>query len=323
MKNKILFIAFTLAFVTTGLSQPGYQKNLVAMYPFNGSADDMSSNSNDGVVYGAALTTDRNNQSSSAYYFDGLNDYIDCGNHAKLNQQFKGLTIGCWVYMDMDGGNEQHVVGKWANTTDDDQFCIRMISRKFYWFIAQPGTSTGVWGGSIDTVPRVSWHYLTGTWDTSGLHKIYVDGKLSRKFTPSGVKTINTTSAVNMMIGRQPDPSSHYRYFKGKIDDIAIFDKVLDSLTIDSVMNETWQTLGTKEVAVQNSISVYPNPTQNFLNINSAKKVDHVQLIDVLGRVLAEGNTQRLDVSQIEPGSYVLRVVFVDNGSINAKVIKQ
>src|ERR1700756_5208499 len=44
---------------------------LIAYWPFSGSAADSSGNSNNGTVYGATLTTDRNGNANSAYYFDG------------------------------------------------------------------------------------------------------------------------------------------------------------------------------------------------------------------------------------------------------------
>ena len=43
---------------------------LVAYYPFNGNANDSSSNSYNGVVFGATLINDRNNKTRSAYRFE-------------------------------------------------------------------------------------------------------------------------------------------------------------------------------------------------------------------------------------------------------------
>jgi hypothetical protein len=49
---------------------------LVASFPFNGSADDASGYGNNGIVCGASLTTDRFGIPESAYYFNGLDNYI-------------------------------------------------------------------------------------------------------------------------------------------------------------------------------------------------------------------------------------------------------
>ena len=54
---------------------------LVAWYPFDGNAQDMSGNGNHGIVNGASLTTDRFGQVNKASSFDGANDRIDLGHH--------------------------------------------------------------------------------------------------------------------------------------------------------------------------------------------------------------------------------------------------
>ena len=52
------------------------ESGLVAYYPFNGNANDESGNGNDGEVFGATLSLDRNGNSAHAYNFDGENDWI-------------------------------------------------------------------------------------------------------------------------------------------------------------------------------------------------------------------------------------------------------
>jgi hypothetical protein len=52
-------------------------RGLVAHYPFDGNADDVSGNNNHGVINGGvAPTTDRNGSPNSAYAFNGVNGYI-------------------------------------------------------------------------------------------------------------------------------------------------------------------------------------------------------------------------------------------------------
>ena len=64
---------------TDPTSKPGLNYGLVAWYPFDGNASDMSGNGNDGTVYGATLGTDRYGSANRAYSFDGVNDYVDVG----------------------------------------------------------------------------------------------------------------------------------------------------------------------------------------------------------------------------------------------------
>jgi len=62
---------------------------------------------------------------------------------------------------------------------------------------------------------------------------------------------------------------------------------------------------------VENTVTVYPNPTQNVVNV-MAPGINHITLLNVLGQVLydatAEGNSLVLDLSQYEAGMYMVRV---------------
>ena len=60
-------------------------QGLVAWYPFDGNASDMSGNENHGTVYGASLSVDRFGRNNHAYFFNGSSDYIDLGNDPPLN----------------------------------------------------------------------------------------------------------------------------------------------------------------------------------------------------------------------------------------------
>jgi hypothetical protein len=49
---------------------------LVGYWPFNGNANDVSGNGNNGVVSGATLTTDRFGAANKAYSFNGSSNFI-------------------------------------------------------------------------------------------------------------------------------------------------------------------------------------------------------------------------------------------------------
>ncbi len=73
---------------------------LVAFYPFNGSANDASGKGHHGVVHGATSTQNRFGDANSAYQFDGVDDYIDCGDPANGDFDFgenEDLSVSCWI----------------------------------------------------------------------------------------------------------------------------------------------------------------------------------------------------------------------------------
>ena len=70
--STIALILFSLS----SFSQIIPTSGMVSYYPFNGNANDESTNNFNGTVIGASLTFDRFNQPNSAYNFDGIDDYI-------------------------------------------------------------------------------------------------------------------------------------------------------------------------------------------------------------------------------------------------------
>jgi extracellular elastinolytic metalloproteinase len=78
----------------------------------------------------------------------------------------------------------------------------------------------------------------------------------------------------------------------------------------------------------QDSLSIYPNPTQTELSISTPKNLGHVliALIDINGRVVLElrqdlFDSITIDTSQLQAGLYVLNIQGV-NFNLNRKIIK-
>jgi hypothetical protein len=73
----------------------------------------------------------------------------------------------------------------------------------------------------------------------------------------------------------------------------------------------------------QNSVSVYPNPTTNRINIKIQGTIDSIEVYDVMGmRVAQNKNTNGIDLNNLKSGVYFLNIT--DNGKLTTKkVIKQ
>jgi formylglycine-generating enzyme required for sulfatase activity/uncharacterized protein YjbI with pentapeptide repeats len=73
------------------------QQGLVAWYPFDGNASDMSGNGNHGTVNGATLGVDRHGQANRAYSFDGVDDWVSVSDSHYLDiGPYDSLTISLW-----------------------------------------------------------------------------------------------------------------------------------------------------------------------------------------------------------------------------------
>lgn len=77
MKTKIAILGlFAILYLSNYINAQIPTNGLVAYYPFNGNANDESGNGNNGIIHGATLTTDRCGKTDSAYYFNGISNFI-------------------------------------------------------------------------------------------------------------------------------------------------------------------------------------------------------------------------------------------------------
>ena len=86
---------FIVLFVVTvnAYSQP--TDNVVAYFPFNGSAKDFTGNGNDGTVTNAILTTDRLGKANAAYSFNGSSAKISLPNNFLPGSD--AFSISLWI----------------------------------------------------------------------------------------------------------------------------------------------------------------------------------------------------------------------------------
>jgi len=200
-------------------SSGGIKNGLVAYYPFNGNANDVSINGWNGVVNGATLTMDRNGKSNSAYAFNGASSINVTANIPEVN-----FTIGFWfkttdanaglfsVSKGMFGGaNDRHVylnAGKLVQRIWNNQ----VIS----------STRTGLNDGK--------WHYATMVVKTGVGQKLYVDGNLEA----SGTKDRSDfTGQTVFQIGYSGDAINPY--LLGSLDEVRIYNRPLSAVDVSSL----------------------------------------------------------------------------------------
>lgn len=231
-RNKYIFlIILSFCFSLEVLGQVNLQQGLVAYYPFNGNANDESGNRNHGTVYGATLTADRFGNAECAYYFDGENDYIEISDNASLRPQY--LSISAWAYTESSKGtllgksvysnaaNEQYALG-----ADHFYFNIKRNSA------CQPGYGWNWVGNSGYSL--YNWYHVIGTYD-GFMMKIFVNGLLVATNTNTQ-GPIDGCEGGNLRIGKwwASDPL----IFKGKLDDIRIYNRALNQDEVTALYDE-------------------------------------------------------------------------------------
>ncbi len=231
----LLFILFSHSLI----AQVNLNQGLVAYYPFNGNANDASGNGNNGTpMNGVQLTTDRYGNPNSAYYFDGVDDYITIPNSSNLNPT-NGLSIVLSFNPSRNG--LQNLLGKISYTgAVGTQYQVAMD------FNLYPGAlfgvnpiSNGCIGTPLNTayvntnspITINQWYCLVATFD-NGIMKIYLDGVLIQTAN-AGFTTLNQCSNASIQIGTwwNGDPL----FFQGKIDNIRIYNRALNQDEVNAV----------------------------------------------------------------------------------------
>jgi len=76
--------------------------------------------------------------------------------------------------------------------------------------------------------------------------------------------------------------------------------------------------LGIKEFNDEAIFTIYPNPTNQFLNISTEEELEKVEVYNYIGHKVFEANRKNLDVSRLNTGVYLLKV-YTANGSVVVK----
>jgi len=215
---------------------------LIAFYPFNGNANDESGNGNNGTVVGASLSSDRFNNSESAYIFDGLDDYIDIGLLSELNGALE-ISISIWI-MKFSADRYEGFVGRW-NTDSKPNNVLLLYNNEQSWvnypiFDLQFDDESIGWAEAKNKAPIGEWFHLAGVWRSSdGFIGIYMNGTLENSNFYGQGKSLYYLDTYTTRIGHWGFPEQGGEcFFLGKLDDIRIYKRALTEEEIKSLYNE-------------------------------------------------------------------------------------
>jgi hypothetical protein len=201
---------------------------LVASFAFDEAAGttitDSSLRSNDGTIVGATRTSGRHGR---ALVFDGVDDYATVAGAAQLNLT-TGMTLEAWIYPTAGGSVWRQAVLKEAPgglsyaLYGSDKFA-RPVA-----YVNAAGTDIGSRGTS--RLPLSTWSHVAATFDGLTL-RLYVNGAMRSGKMVGG--TI-TTAHGPLRIGGN---TVWGEWFKGRIDDVRVFDRALSPAELKADMN--------------------------------------------------------------------------------------
>ncbi|MFY1045339.1 peptide-N-glycosidase F-related protein [Chryseobacterium sp. GP-SGM7] len=102
----------------------------------------------------------------------------------------------------------------------------------------------------------------------------------------------------------------------------AVFNGQDGRIVLSIYMQSNNQLLSVKDVSTVD-VSVYPNPTADFVNIKSDKKVRNVIIYSLDGRRLNETKDSKIDFSAYPSGNYLLDITLEGGTQFKHKIIKK
>lgn len=209
---------------------------LAAWYPFNGNANDLSGNGNDGALDGPVESNDRFDNPNAAYSFEGIGDYIEVPDDISLRPDY--ISISVW-FKTSESAMQSLLYKTDRNTALNEQYSLALnlnstnqldCSVKNGNNCNNPGVG---WQRNqvTEVVNDDVWHHLIYTYD-GNQSIIYIDGiNISTQTFANGV--IDNCTGSPLLIGRGWSGSGDE--FNGLIDDIAIWNRPLTPTEVANI----------------------------------------------------------------------------------------
>lgn len=218
-------LIFTLVLFVSilGIQELNAQCTLQAHYMLDGNAADSSANLNHGTFIGGPQTTagDRYGNPNGATYFDGVNDYLN----TLTTFDYQERTVSYWFYAERTSGINA-ILAHDANSLTYGSFSSAISGGDLEGRAG--GVGNIVYGLGI--IANVWYHaVLVRTIDSCFY---YVNGVQTAKAAANGNGSgFGAYDKLVMASNRMRNAN----FFKGRIDDVKIYDCALDSTQVDSL----------------------------------------------------------------------------------------
>lgn len=216
-----LLAAFTIQGLAQGSNLAFLTNGLVAYYPFNGNANDMSGNGDNGTVFNASLSPDRHGRSDSAYYFNQTQS-------SAIQMQGKAIPSGraaksfsCWFKPQIPVVSSGIM---WScGELRHEAF---LEGRLFYVNGIELGLSAGLYDSSyhkyFSALADGRWHQFVVVVADNSTVSAYLDGESIVFQTSPPPGTVIDLGAGPFYIGYGSG-----EYFTGWLDDVRVYSRAL------------------------------------------------------------------------------------------------
>jgi len=296
MKQVYLLFFCMFFLININVTHADLNEGLIAYYPFNNNADDISGNELHGSVNGALLSDDRFGNSNSAYYFDGIDDYIVISSNESLDIT-GSFTFIAWVNVSDSTNDHQIVLSKWYKGCVHNRSYVLEFhpNGKTLQIPVGGGISTDNYSNAFSEkdISFDEWYFIVAMYDMTSI-KIFINGEQTCSLTTSG--TIPKTDTL-FYIGRH-ECTTDKNTFYGKIDDIRIYNRALSIDEIDEIYNDKNEQCNYYDSDNDGVINLWDKcsdtPVNSYVNKNGCKATGlytEDQMNQMVSSILLWGDT--------------------------------
>ncbi|ABQ27183.1 Ig-like domain-containing protein [Geotalea uraniireducens] len=290
ISGNLTAVNYTGAFLTQSPSS-----DLVGLWTMDGDWSDSSGNGNHGTASGGAAFASDHAGGAMAGSFDGANDYIKVNNSSSLNPT--AITVEAWAKSATPMWGSGSIASKYGAYTlrpVEGSKELRFYAGSQYAAVNDP-----------DLDPT-QWHHYAGTYDGFSI-KLYVDGVVRSTVAYNG--NLYTAGTNPLYIGW--DDWQTWRYFKGLIDEVAVYKQALPA---EDIFEHYHAALTSDRLPpAPPTVNAVESPTfNNNIILTGTKEADASVRVNGREVVGHDASTTWQTIYSLQPGQNILDITSRD-----------
>lgn len=205
-------------------------QGLLAHYPFNGNANDVSGNSLSGTVNGATPALSKSGTQNGALSFDGTDDNVELGQ--SINFGTNNFTLCALVKPNfINSTGYHHILTKGVTSSgvpSEVGYSLMIRTGKLCFFVFGGEPKRGVMDIAI---PVNEWSFITAVRNGTKL-SVYMNGVLVGTAIDSYLTNTNSNLPLNFASGAYGDSPTRRYFFNGVLDEIRVYNQALEAWQI-------------------------------------------------------------------------------------------
>ena len=173
------------------------------------------------MASGDITATTINVDGKDAAIFDGVDDYIDCGDDTSLNIT-NYVTISAWIKFSATHSDYANIAGRWENG-EPSMYSIAVKSDNKIVFLSKNDGETRD-ATSINTYNDGNWHFVVGYMDGSNV-RLNIDNGVENIVGEAYTGDVTENPTMPFKIGSWETG----QYFNGSIDEVKIYNRALSA----------------------------------------------------------------------------------------------